>query len=273
MYDSYFTLLKLGVAKIVALPSLYVSVLFVLIIFLIFTLWMYHKIRKIHLATYRLLEDSATTRQEMQGLFAQLQAYYTLEKKLHLAEPLPPLRGWAGSPDFLLTVADNVLLRKPLTIFECSSGVSTIVIARCIQMNGLGHVYSLEHDREYAQKTIDMLDKYNLSEWATVLYAPLVSGENRAPWYDESKIPQDTGPIELLVIDGPPASIAPLARFPAIPRLIKRMDKAAIVVLDDAARDDEIEIVKRWLQQEPEFNATYLSHEKGCVVLQRKGRI
>jgi hypothetical protein len=99
-----------------------------------------HKVRRIHLAVYAIEDQLAETRREVLALFKQGQALLTLERRLGLPEGLPPVRGWAGSPDFLLQVADRILSTKPATIVECGSGVSTIVAARCAQLNQRGHV-------------------------------------------------------------------------------------------------------------------------------------
>lgn len=235
---------------------------------LLLTLWIFHKTKKIHSATYKLMSDVTDIRRESSTLFSQLQALKTLEKTLDI-DYLPPLRGWAGSPDFLLTVAETALNQKPDTILECSSGVSTVVLARCLQINNYGHVFSLEHDKTYAEKTAHLLEQYGLEEWATILYAPLTPSEDDTAWYDEQAIPQEVNDISLLVVDGPPAHTGPLARLPAVPRLLDRLDSEAIIILDDAARDDEKEIVEKWINLEPSFHKTYLHHEKGCVVLER----
>lgn len=226
-----------------------------------------HKTKKIHLATYTLLEDAAATHRETGVLFAQIQALLALERKLRLPEALPPLRGWAGSPDFLLVVADEVLNRKPRTVMECSSGVSTLVAARCLQLNGSGHVYSLEHDPNYAGKTRKLLDRYGLAAWATVLDAPLQTKHTETPWYTEEVIPEDLASIDILIVDGPPSQIAPLARLPALLRLLPRMTRNALIIVDDADREDEREMVRRWKQSFPEFQQIDLYCEKGCVLL------
>ena len=132
-----------------------------------------HKVRKIHLASYRIENSSEKAELEVSRLFGQVKAYLDLEKLIDPRKPLPALRGWAASPDFLLHVALHMLSRKPLEIVECSSGVSTLVLARCCELNGIGHVYSLEHDAEYAAKTNARLQEQGLGRWATVLDAPL----------------------------------------------------------------------------------------------------
>lgn len=241
-----------------------------LFVLLSFVALLLHKTRQIHLATYKILDDTTFTRQEASVLFAQIQALFALERKLGMSEALPPMRGWAASPDFLMVVADEILTRKPQTVMECSSGVSTLVAARCLQLNGSGHVYSLEHEIHYANKTRDLLNKYGLTEWASVLDAPLQTKHTETPWYSEEAIPENLAPIDLLVVDGPPASTAPLARFPALPRLLPRMAKDALVILDDADRDDEQEMIRQWILRTPELRQTNRFCEKGCVVIQLK---
>lgn len=228
----------------------------------------WHKIRRIHLATFRLLEDAAGTRRETESLFAQMQALLALERVLGLAEPLPAMRGWAGSPDFLLEVAREALGRKPQVLVECSSGVSTVVSARCMQINGSGHVYSLEHEPEFAAKTRKLLARHGLSAWATVLDAPLQTAHTATPWYAEQALPAGLGAIEMLVVDGPPTAVAPLARAPAWPRLRGRMAKRCVVLVDDADRADEAEMVRRWCALEPRLKLTRLAAEKGLVLLE-----
>ena len=250
--------------------------LFALFLFLLVLLalvaFVLHKTRRIHLATYALLKDSSRSRRELDVLFPQIQSLLALERKLGLTEALPPVRGWAASPDFLLAVADEVLGRRPRTVVECGSGVSTLVASRCLQLNGSGHLYSLEHDAHYGDRTRRMLQKYGLADWATVLNAPLHSEPSATPWYSEDAIPQDLAPIEVLIVDGPPAATSPLARYPALPRLIPRMASIARVLLDDADRDDEREIVKRWEKEFPEWHKVESDRcEKGLVVLHRGG--
>ena len=226
-----------------------------------------YKLRKVHLATYPILEDLAATKKETHSLFRQLQALNALEKKLNLKHELPPLRGWAGSPDFLLVVANQVLNNKPKIVMECSSGASTLVIARCLQLNGSGHVYSLEHDSSYAEKTRSLISQNALSEWATVLHAPLETKNTETPWYAKEAIPKHLKQIDMLVVDGPPSMIAPLSRLPALPSLLDRLAKKAIIIMDDADRPDEKEIVNRWISATAALELKFIECEKGCAIL------
>jgi len=224
-----------------------------------------HKVRRIHLATYELKRMTA----ESEVLFAQIQALIGLEKILELQRPLPPLRNWAASPDFLLRLAEELLDRRPTTVMECSSGVSTIVCARILQRNGFGHVFSLEHDPIYASKTRKTLADHGLQNWATLVDAPLTTDHTSTPWYSLDGVPTDLPPIDIVVVDGPPEKTARLARYPALPQLASRLAVEAIVMVDDANRPDEMTMLQKWKTEFPEFQQHDGFCEKGCVIVER----
>lgn len=178
---------------------------------------LFHKLRKVHLASYRLLQAA----DETFSLFQQFQSYDSLMRLIEPARPLPALRRWAASPDLLLTLAKEVLDRKPEAILECSSGSTTLVLARCCQLNSSGHVTSLEHDEKFAIQTREWLAEHGLERWATVIHAPLrPTGKTGQPWYDLSHLEIPENGFDMLVIDGPPASVSKHARYPAIPNSI-----------------------------------------------------
>jgi hypothetical protein len=154
---------------------------------------------------------------------------------------------------------------------ECGSGASTVVLARCCQLNAGGHVYSREHGEQFADETRENLKNFGLSEFATVLHAPLIDqqlGGESYSWYDLSELPALS--INLLVIDGPPGFLQPAARYPALPRLFDQMAEQCSVFLDDAARQDEQSIVQRWSHQYPDLQHEYIETERGCSVFTRR---
>jgi hypothetical protein len=91
-------------------------------------------------------------------------------------------------------------------------------------------------------------------------------------WYRPAALPPPAAADRcgLLVIDGPPARLGSLMRYPALPLLHRRLAGDAVVVLDDANRDDEREILRRWGERYPEFDIELLRHEKGTAVLYRR---
>lgn len=235
----------------------------------------HHKIARVDRATWDLpkMLDEKINLSELR-LYRQLEALTALNTLIRPAQPLPPLRVWAGSPDFLLELARNVLHRRPAVIVECSSGASTVVAARCCQLNGAGHVFSLEHEPEFAEATRGYLRDQGLSEWATVIDAPLetvaLSGVEYA-WYALRDLPDQ--PIDLLVVDGPPAALGPMARYPAGPKLLPRLSPNAAVLADDADREDEQKMLRLWQEAFPALKAHRVMAEKGLVILEQNGAV
>lgn len=211
-------------------------------------------------------------RQRADAVYEQLATLDGLQRELDVAHALPVSRGWAASPDFLLRVRQRVLACRPALMVECGSGISTLVAALTLRQLGAGHVYSLEHSAEHAAATRAELAKHGVAEWATVLHAPLephVIEGKRWDWYRTDALPD--GAIDLLVIDGPPKRTGKLARWPAGPLLFGRLAPDAVVLLDDAARPDEQEAVRRWQQAHPHLQARDLWCEKGCIELSAGG--
>lgn len=229
-----------------------------------------HKIRRIHLASFEHTDRIRDIHRESQVTYGQIQAYLDLIRLLNLDKPLPTLRGWAASPDFLLVIAQHALKHKPSTILECSSGASTVVMARCAQLNGAGHVYSLENDPKFAAITRQNLVNAGLTEWATVIEAPLVQLAQLPAhqWYSIDRL-GEIGPVDMLVIDGPPENTCEFARYPAIPLLRNRFADTCHVFMDDAARPAETQMIERWKQESKtgDVSVTQIPCEKGCAVV------
>lgn len=202
------------------------------------------------------------------GLFGQLAVYRSLCDRLELHKGLPYSPRWSASPDFLELITDHCEAARPAVVLECSSGVTTLMLARCCAMHGQGRVVSLENGAPFAVKTRTYLDRYALGAVAQVVDAPLrdtvVDGRPFA-WYALDDLPDVQ--VEMLVIDGPPGFIQAHSRFPAVPLLYDRLADGCVVFLDDAARADEQAIVARWQMLYPGLEVEYLATERGCVRL------
>jgi predicted O-methyltransferase YrrM len=197
-------------------------------------------------------------------------SYQLLESRLGLSKALPIVEDWSAAADFLGVISNHCLVHKPQTIVECSSGSSSVVLAQCCLLNKCGHVYSLENGEEYAVQTRQYLDDFLLSDYGDVIHAPLQEWsltEEVFQWYGLNDFPDIE--IDMLVIDGPPGFLQKHARFPALPLLEDKLARDCAVFLDDAARSDEQELVKRWLTMYPEFHFEYIDNERGCSILTR----
>ncbi|VAW55252.1 hypothetical protein MNBD_GAMMA06-1035 [hydrothermal vent metagenome] len=196
--------------------------------------------------------------------------YPSLGKVLDFDKALPVTEHWSAAADFLKLISDYCLKNSPQVIMECSSGTSSLVLSQCCQLNNTGHVYSLENGEAFVTKTTEQLSDFLLSEYCDVIHAPLqtvcLNGEN-FKWYDLDDLPDIA--IDMLVIDGPPGFLQKYSRYPALPLLRKKLNEHCIVFLDDAARDDEQELIKRWLDEYPDFQAEYIENERGCFILKR----
>jgi len=199
------------------------------------------------------------------------EAYRAVCDRLQLPGALPVTPDWSAAPDFLQCLIDVCLEQRPSLILECGSGLTTVVLARCCQLNGYGHVYSLENGADYAAATRAMLAGFDVAQQASVVHAPLetvILDAAEYRWYSRRRLP--AGRFDMLVIDGPPGFIQRHSRYPALPLLHDRLADDCAVFLDDAARQDEREIVARWLAGFPAFWHEYLELERGCSILRRR---
>lgn len=203
---------------------------------------------------------------EQRAIYGQLEAMVGLNAVLGPKYPFPGTRGWAASPDLLREVVTHVLHHPVALAVEASSGTSTLMIAYAMERKGSGHVIALEHDALYAGRTRDLLQLHGLAHRATVVHAPLVehrAGGSGLLWYDLSKAAMDA-PIDLLVVDGPPEEVGPMARYPAVPLLRDRFAPGARVILDDGDRPDERTIAERWKNECGATACEHLPLEKGA---------
>ena len=201
--------------------------------------------------------------------YQQLEALASLLDYLKPRAMLPPTRGWAASPDLLRMLCQQVEDRRPEHILELGSGVSTLVLAYCLERQGSGKLVSLEHDSEMAARTRRWLARHGLEAFAEVKHAPIVTNrvaDEEWPWYDVSQL-ESGMEFDVLLVDGPPATLRTFARYPALPLLQPMLAETATIVLDDGGRVEESEIAKRWCRENPGLDAEYQDLEKGAFVL------
>ncbi|MCW8887620.1 MAG: class I SAM-dependent methyltransferase [Gammaproteobacteria bacterium] len=198
--------------------------------------------------------------------------YQKTEQQLNLNKGIPFTPDWSAAPDFIDLIVEHALATKPQVIVECSSGLTTLVLARCCQVSGQGHVYSLENGPEYATRTRSYFERYGVDDYVTVIDAPLESvtiNGTDYQWYRTKELFEQlpAHSIEMLVIDGPPGFIQKNSRYPALPQLEEKIADHCTVFLDDAAREDEREIVKLWQNESRGIGSRYIDAERGCAVL------
>jgi protein-L-isoaspartate O-methyltransferase len=198
-----------------------------------------------------------------------------LTNLFRLVEPLgviPPMGGWAASPDVIAVLVDDLLTHRPGLVVECGSGVSTLWLALVAQTYELPtRIVSLDHDAHLAELTRQSLVQHAVDHLVEVRAAPLAPTElpgHKTNWYETSAI-ADLHDVGLLFVDGPPDAIGPLARFPAVPLLRDRLAARATVVLDDVVAPSEKEVAMRWQVLLADFQMDSLQLQKGAVRFRR----
>ena len=225
------------------------------------------------LNTVRRVEtDANEIKREIRQTFRQLEALQNLNALLPANDVLPATRGWAASPDLLVVLVDLVISERPSLVVECGSGASTLWLALAMRRFGIdGRIIALDHDPVFGGKTRDLLARHDVRDLAEVRDAPLESfsleGETYS-WYARRAWADVTG-IDLLFVDGPPATTGHQARYPALPLLSGSLSPAATVVLDNLVVPDMQKVLGLWLDAYPEFGSEILPLEKQAAVLRR----
>lgn len=211
-------------------------------------------------------------KKEIKQTFRQLEALQNLSAVLPANDVLPATRGWAASPDLLMVLVDLVITERPSLVVECGSGASTLWLALAMRRFGIdGRIIALDHDPVFGGKTRDLLARHDVRDLAEVRDAPLESfsldGETYS-WYARRAWEDLTG-IDLLFVDGPPATTGHQARYPALPLLSGSLSPVATAVLDDLVVPDMQKVLRLWLDAYPDFGSEILPLEKQAAVLRR----
>ncbi|QAU35535.1 hypothetical protein [Janthinobacterium sp. 17J80-10] len=119
-------------------------------------------------------------------------------------------------------------------------------------------VVTFEHHRQYFDETREKLHQAGVAEVVELIHAPLQdyatpSGEQFLYYDCEKKIAEIATLLDgrkakiLLLVDGPPGATCKLARYPALPIVLRNLATHRLdVLMDDFDRQDEKEIVSRW---------------------------
>lgn len=184
-----------------------------------------------------------------------VEALFQLFARFRPRAAMPSSGRWALEPTGLLRIVDLVQTKSIGTIVELGSGTSTLWLAYALEARGTGgRIVSLDHDPHFAGLTRTALAAHGFGpDVADVRDAPLVDGVvvgHATPWYDPQSF-ADLAEIDLLIVDGPPQATGDLARYPALPALLDKLAPHAIIVVDDAQRPAETQMIERWRELDP----------------------
>lgn len=210
-----------------------------------------------------------------QDLYTQLESLSWLQHRLLPKTQLPPLRGWACSPDVLLRLHMYIIEKKPKVVVEFGSGASTSVIADALSQNGIGKLFSIDNSKDYGAHTLSQLERNCLQNCVELRIGALEpwyeahlnpkDASNPSLWYPKSVL-QDIENVDLMWVDGPPGNTCPYSRYPALPALSTKLTEDTEVWMDDTIRQVEKDICEDWSQKYG-FAIKYHALEKGLGVL------
>lgn len=198
-----------------------------------------------------------------------------INDKLNPYLPLLFQKEWTILPDFTANLINIIAETKPSVVVVCGSGLSTLIFGYLLKNGWVSKCISIEHDMQFYESTKSDLIKHQMENFVNLIYAPLkpfMINEKEWFWYDTEIIEKEINRIDLLLVDGPPGQIQKHSRYPAVPLLKKFFHKNSAIVIDDMARQDEQEIIKRWEQENPEFKSTYINTVKGMCVIKQNNK-
>ena len=212
-------------------------------------------------------------KEKIKASYRQQEILMPLINSLDIKKTLPEsnaLDGFAANPDFLCLLHELIKKNKPKIIIEAGAGVSTLICGYSLkQFSPDGKVFSLDHDDKFSTIIVDAIEDHNLNNYAQVISAPLVQHSNKNfQWYDINKI-SNVQDIDMLIIDGPPANSSKNARYPAIPLMIEKLKKGSIIILDDANRKYEKQILNLWKKEYDCFDYNYIANSKGACIIKK----
>ena len=153
--------------------------------------------------------------------------------------------GFAATIEYLSEVAKFAATTSD-PILECGSGLTTILLGLLAGRRGI-ETWSLEHIPEWRTRVSGLLERAGIRGPGLCL-APLKNYGDFA-WYDPplGDMPRNFG---LVICDGPPGD-TPGGRYGLLPILGERLSKGSVILLDDATRPGEAEVLRRWQAEAP----------------------
>lgn len=154
---------------------------------------------------------------------------------------------WSAREEFLACCIRYALAAKG-AILECGSGLSTLLIAAVLKQQNQAH-WALEHKPEWAMRVQSYLNDYGLHAHLTT---SSLKDYGEYCWYDAPLISLPHH-LSLIVCDGPPHRTKG-GRYGLVSVLKEQIISGCIILLDDAYRQDELNIAEKWSK---ELNSEY----------------
>lgn len=171
-----------------------------------------------------------------------------------------PTRGWHLRADALRLVAEIVAEVRPRLVLELGSGSSTVLLARQCAILGAtrsaeARVVSVEEKPHFAARTSRRLRRHDLLDRVSLVVSPVVHtriGQWSGFCYEMAEAGMAAamagGRADLVLIDGPMSAWTRRGdcRYGTLPLIRRWLADDATVLVDDADRRHERDIIERW---------------------------
>jgi len=173
--------------------------------------------------------------------------------------------GFGANIDYLEEVARKTL-ETPGHILECGSGVTTILMG-ILGSKRKTQVWSMENSAQWRNRIMAVL-KANEIFNVNVCHSPLIDYGDFT-WYDPplAKMPQS---FSLVICDGPPGTTKG-GRYGLLPIMRERFDPGMTILLDDAGRPQEADLIKKWGSSEARLDTQIIDRGGHVFAVMRFG--
>lgn len=146
-------------------------------------------------------------------------------------------------------------------VLEIGSGLTTLILGALAGRRGVA-VWTLEHLPQFYEQTLKELERHDVGN-VRLRLAPLREYGDFS-WYDAplDEMPDD---FRLVIADGPPGDTKG-GRFGLLPVMRAHLSPDAVVLLDDAEREDEQKVLGEWSERFGLSHETHLQDGKGWAV-------
>ncbi len=166
--------------------------------------------------------------------------------------------GWALSIPGLLWLWEHLQRVRPQRILEMGSGMSTLLFSLYASSHDSStgeplRIVTLEHEKQWLDETIARLNVLETRDRVMLIHCDLAdvpqSGSQRKCYSVDLELIRNLfggqGP-QLVLIDGPPGAVG---RHETLPILEDLLDGEVEVLLDDADRPGEQEVIAYWTER------------------------
>lgn len=147
---------------------------------------------------------------------------------------------WSALDEYLKACISHAYDSKG-AVLECGSGLSTLLVGVVAQHQGQQH-WVLEHTPQWAVKVEAALKKYQIK--SVKICVNKLKDYVEYDWYETTPDMLEQS-FDLVLCDGPPGTTKG-GRYGLVPQMKLQLNPNAVILLDDAGREDELKIANRW---------------------------